>query len=68
MDNIISPDELKVKDFDNYDAAAFERELDAIPDLTPEEKKANADMLKKIKQEDDWDNQILDCIVEFSKK
>lgn len=68
MDNIISPDELKVKDFGNYDAAAFERELDAIPDLTPEEKKANTDMLKKIKQEDDWDDQILDCIVEFSKK
>lgn len=66
--NIISPDELKVKDFNNYDAAAFEKELNSIPDLTPEEKKANADMLKKIKQEDDWDDQILDCIVEFSKK
>ena len=68
MDNNISPDELKVKDFGNYDADAFKRELDAIPNLTPEEKKANADMIKKIKQEDDWDDQILDCIVEFSKK
>lgn len=66
--NIISPDGLKVKDFGNYDAAAFEKELNSIPDLTPEEKKANADMLKKIKQEDNWDDQILDCIVEFSKK
>ena len=68
MDNIISPDELKVKDFGNYDAAAFEKELNDLPDLTPEEKKANADIVKKIKQEDDWDDQILDCIVEFSKK
>ena len=68
MDNNISPDELKVKDFGNYDADAFKRELDAIPNLPPEEKKANADMIKKIKQEDDWDDQILDCIVEFSKK
>lgn len=66
--NSITPDSLKVKDFGNYDAAAFEKELNSIPDLTPEEKKANADMLKKIKQEDGWDDQILDCIVEFSKK
>lgn len=66
--NIINPDDLKVKDFKGYDVNTFEKELDGLSDLTPEQKKLNSEFIEKIKKEDSWDEQILDCIVEFTKK
>lgn len=66
--NNINADEINVNDYSLIDADSFKKELDKIPDLTPEEKKLNNETIEKFKQEDGWDEQIIECITEFSKK
>lgn len=68
MDNIISPDEPKVKDYEALSVDGLEKELDDDINITPEEKAEAKAQLGKMRQEEAWDNEILDCILEFKQK
>lgn len=67
-DNIISTDDLKVKDFQDVSIENLENDLIQRTDLSPEDMDFNKQALQKMKDEEAWDNEILDCIVEFSKR
>lgn len=68
IEEMPEPKDLTAKDFKDYNIDTFKQELDNLPDLTAEQKKLNSEFVEKIKKEDSWDEQILDCILEFTKK
>lgn len=67
-DNIISQEQVKVKDYQDLKIDDLEKNIDERTDWTPEEKTESKAMLDSLRQQDNWDNEILDCIVEFTKK
>ena len=64
----IAQEPLKVKDFQDLKIDDLEKSIDSRTDWTPEEKAESKAVLDTLKKEDSWDNEILDCIVEFTKK
>ena len=68
MDNNIIADDVKVKDFQDVSIESLENDLIQRKDLSPEDMELNKQALQKMRDEEAWDNEILDCIVEFSKR
>lgn len=58
----------KVKDFENISLDNIEKELSERADLSAEEKELSQKTLNSLRDEEKWDSEIVDCIVEFSKK
>lgn len=66
--DIISQEPLKVKDYQDLKIDDLEKSIDGRTDWTAEEKAESKAVLDTLRKEDSWDNEILDCIVEFTKK
>lgn len=64
----IMPEGAKVKDFEYLDNDRLAAELENRPALLPEDKKTDMEFVGQMRQEDAWDNEILNCIMEFGKK
>ena len=67
-DNSISPEPVNVKDYNEIKLDDLQKKLDDRTDFSPEAKTERATELNALREQDVWDNEILECIVEFSKK
>lgn len=67
-DNIINQEQVKVKDYQDLKLDDLEADIDGRADWTPEEKAESKANLNSLREQESWDNEILDCIVEFTGK
>lgn len=65
MEDIISTETPKVKDFEALSFDEIEKGIDENINLKADEKALAKDEIAALRREESWDNEILDCIVEF---
>lgn len=66
-DNII-PEAPKVNDYDNLTLESLENDIDADASLSANDKALARQEIEKMRREENWDNEIIDCILEFKQK
>lgn len=68
MADNITPEAPKVNDYDNLTLESLEKDIDADTSLSVEDKALAREEIEKMRREENWDNEIIDCILEFKQK
>ena len=68
MADNITPEAPKVNDYDNLTLESLEKDIDADTSLSVEDKALAHEEIEKMRREENWDNEIIDCILEFKQK
>lgn len=68
MADNITPEAPKVNDYDNLTLESLEKDIDADTSLSVEDKALAREEIEKMRREESWDNEIIDCILEFKQK
>ncbi len=68
MADNITPETPKVNDYDNLTLESLEKDIDADTSLSVEDKALAREEIEKMRREESWDNEIIDCILEFKQK
>ncbi len=68
VDNIIVDDTPKVKDYEGISFEGLEKEIDDDIELSVDDKAQAKEYINQMRKEETWDNEIIDCILEFKQK